>query len=87
MDKYLNDTEKEDFLKYLKENKLADNKILASIFYCSETTISTRLTRFPRKQKSKESKVHRTWKDLIELRIENAELKDKLAKIKLSVGQ
>lgn len=83
MERFLSEEEKKDFLDLLRKNNLDDGKELAKRFYTSETTISTNLTRFQRKkERKKNGKVPRIWKDLIELQVENKELREKLEKVK-----
>ena len=89
MNKFLSQKEKEDFLNQLKELNFGNDQPLATnlskIFHCSETTVSTSLTRFPRKAKDKDKKVPAIWKDLIDLIIENKKLKSKFEQIKSSL--
>ena len=83
MSKFLSEEERLNFLDYLKKHNLQDNSMLATLLHVSETTISTNLTRFPRKDNpAKARKVPRIWKDVIELTIENGRLKERLEKMK-----
>ena len=82
MDKFLNEEESKIFLEYLNKYDLHDNTKLAKIFYVDPSTISVNLPRFQRKaQRKNNGKVPRLWKDIIELKVENEELKKKVRKI------
>jgi len=83
MDKFLSEEEKKQFLEYLKKNNLHNNRELASIFYVSPATMSVNLPKFMHNKPRKyNGKVPRLWKDLIELRVENADLRNKQKKMR-----
>jgi len=82
MNKFLNKEESGKFSEYLKKHNLHDNAKLAKIFYVSPSTMSVNLPKFQRKaQRKNNGKVPRLWKDVIELRVENEELREKVRKI------